>query len=111
VVTYYCLATGSVRRAHVPSRLGRNTPDPVPVIILGRLAVDRQFSRRGMGSAILKDAFARVLQASAVVGCRAVLVHAIDDEAAAFYAQYGFIEYPASTRTFFLPIETLAAAV
>lgn len=111
VVAYYCLATGAVRRVQVPSRVGRNTPDPVPVIILGRLAVDRQFHGRGIGSAILKDAFARILQASTVVGCRAVLVHALDDAAAAFYRQYGFIEYPASTRTFFLATETLAAAI
>lgn len=111
VVGYYCLATGSVARGSAPPKIRRNVPDPIPVMIVGRLAVDRHFERMGIGGGLLRDAFRRVLQASEAVGCRAVLVHAIDRNAVEFYAKFGFIEFPAATRTMFLPLETLKAAI
>jgi len=111
VVGYYCLATGAVARASAPPKIRRNISDPIPVMIVGRLAVDRHFERRGIGGGMLQDAFRRVLQASESVGCRAVLVHAIDQDAVDFYARYGFVEFPAGTRTMFLPLETLKAAL
>lgn len=111
VVGYYALAAGAVARAGAPAKLRRNAPDPIPVMIIGRLAVDEGFAGMGLGSGMLRDAFRRILQVSQTVGCRAVLVHAIDRDAAAFYARYGFIEFPAGSRTLFLPLETLAAAL
>jgi GNAT superfamily N-acetyltransferase len=111
VVGYYCLATGAAARASAPPKIRRNVSDPIPVMIVGRLAVDRHFERRGIGGGMLRDAFRRVLQASEAVGCRAVLVHAIDRNAVEFYAKFGFIEFPAATRTMFLPLETLKAAI
>jgi predicted N-acetyltransferase YhbS len=107
VVGYYCLATGSVTRSEAPSKVKRNMPEPIPVMILGRLAVTKHFERQGIGSGMLQDAFQRILQASESVGCRAVLVHAIDQSAAEFYMRYGFIEFPTGTKTFFLPLETI----
>ncbi len=80
-------------------------------MVLGRLAVDRGHQRGGVGGGLLKDALRRTLQVATQVGVRAVLVHAIDDAAAAFYAQYGFIEFPAGTRTLYLPVESIAAAL
>ena len=94
VVGYYCLATGSIRRDAAPKNLSRNTPDPIPVIIIGRLAVDKHFERQGIGGGMLADAFRRIAQASETVGCGAVLVHAIDQEAVEFYVRWGFAEYP-----------------
>ena len=111
VAGYYCLATGSVARTAAPKRIARNTPDPIPVVIIGRLAVGEQFQGRGIGAGLLRDAFARILQLSGSVGVRAVLVHAIDDSAAEFYRQYGFIEFPGGSRALFLPLETLRKAL
>jgi GNAT superfamily N-acetyltransferase len=111
VIGYYCLATGSVTRAAAPGNVRRNAPDPIPVMIIGRLAVDRRYQGRGIGSAMLRDALRRVLQASEVVGCGAVVVHAIDDAAGAFYALHGFEEFPVGSRTMFLPLETLRRAL
>jgi GNAT superfamily N-acetyltransferase len=111
VVGYYCLATGAAARASVPRKLRHDLPDPVPAMILGRLAIDKDYQRKGIGSALLKDALQRCLQVSGQVGVRAVLVHAIDDAARNFYAAYGFIEFPAGTRTLCLPMELVSKAL
>jgi GNAT superfamily N-acetyltransferase len=111
VVGYYCLATGGVRREGVPRKIRQGLPNPVPVMVVGRLAVDRDYQRRGIGAGLLKDALSRTLQVSKQVGVRAVLVHAIDDEAKALYAALGFIEFPVGTRTLYLPVETIAKAL
>lgn len=111
VVGYYCLATGGVTRTSVPRKIRHGLPDPVPVMILGRLAVDKSYQRRGIGSGLLRDALQRTLQVSQQVGVRAVLVHAIDDEARAFYAACGFSEFPTGSRTLYLPLESVAKAL
>lgn len=110
VAAYYTLAYGSVGRTELPRKLRHGLPNPVPVMVLGRLAVDRGHERRGLGSGLLREALRRTLEASQVAGLRALLVHAIDDEAAAFYTQYGFQEFPAGGRTLFLPVETVRAS-
>ncbi len=111
VVGYYCLATGAVARADAPSKIRRNAPEPIPVMLIGRLAVTKEFERRGIGSGMLQDAFRRILQASEIIGCRAVLVHAVDQKAQDFYSRYGFGEFPTGSRTLLLPIETLLSAI
>ena len=111
VVGYYTLATGGARREHLSKKLHRNSPETVPLMLLARLAVDLRFQGRGLGQGLLKDALLRILQASEIVGFRAVLVHAIDDNARAFYQRLGFIEFPSGSRTLFLPIETLKRAL
>jgi GNAT superfamily N-acetyltransferase len=111
VVGYYCLATGSERRANMPRKIKQGIPDPTPLMIIGRLAVDRNYQGHGFGKGLLKDALKRTLSASEIVGSRAVLVHAIDKDAVAFYAQYGFIEFPLGSQTMFLPTETIAKAL
>jgi GNAT superfamily N-acetyltransferase len=111
VVGYYSLATGSVARGLAPGKVRRNAPDPVPVLLVGRLAVDRRYQGQGIGGGMLRDALQRALQASLIVGCRAVLVHAVDGDAVEFYARYGFVEFPGGTRTMFLPLETLRRAL
>lgn len=111
VVGYYCFAAGGVRLEEAPARLRRNMPQMVPVILIGRLAVDKRYQGLGVGKGLLKDALLRAVQAAEIVGARALLVHAIDQEAAAFYAKFGFLEYPEMSQTFFLPMETIAAAL
>lgn len=111
VVGYYCLATGGVSRSNVPRRIRHGLPDPVPVMVLGRLAVDLRHQHAGIGGGLLKDALLRTLQVSEQVGVRALLVHAINDAAKAFYAAYDFVEFPAGTRTLFLPLEAVARAL
>jgi len=110
-VGYYCLSTGAEKRASVPSKITRNSPDPVPLILLGRLAVDLNHQGKGIGAGLLKDALQRVAQISKAVGSRALIVHAIDQKAMAFYIKYGFIEFPYGSQTLFLPIETITVGV
>ena len=94
VIGYYALAAGSIAAQAVPGRLRRNMPDPLPVIVLGRLAVHRDCSGRGIGSGLLKDAVLRSMQAAELIGVRALLCHAIDEQAKAFYLKHGFVESP-----------------
>lgn len=111
VVGYYCLATGSVRIDELPKKLAGDMPGSVPVIILGRLAVHSGYQGLGIGKGLLRNALLRSLQVSQQIGCRAVLVHALDEEAAAFYATFGFMPFPAGGRTHFLAIKSIAAAL
>lgn len=90
VIAYYCLSTGSVSRSDVTGKLRRNMPDPLPVMILGRLAVDLTWQRHGIGAALLQDAVLRTIQVSEIAGVKALLVHAISAQAAEFYKKWGF---------------------
>lgn len=111
VVAYYTLAYGSVLRQEVPKKIRQGLPNPVPVMVLGRLAVDKDHGGRGIGQALLREAMQRTAEASQIAGLRALIVHAIDDDAVGFYAKYGFQRFPAGSRTLFLPIETLREAI
>jgi predicted N-acetyltransferase YhbS len=111
VVAYYCFAAASVRLDEVPKPLRRNMPNEVPVLLIGRLAVASHHQGQGLGKALLKDALLRSLQAAEIVGARAVMVHALDAEAAQFYCQRGFIAFPEHSRTFFMPMETIRGAL
>jgi GNAT superfamily N-acetyltransferase len=92
VIGYYALAAGSVQRAHAQGGVRRNMPDPIPAIVLGRLAVDLQWQAQGLGADLLQDAVLRVLRASREIGARVLLCHAIDAKAKAFYLRHGFVE-------------------
>jgi predicted N-acetyltransferase YhbS len=92
------------------ARLRQNQPSDVPVIILGRLAVDLEFERQGIGTGLLKDAFLRCLTAADAIGVRAIVVHAIDEDAARFYERLQLRPLGAGSLTLVLPLETAAAA-
>ncbi len=94
VVGYYCLAVGAVSHEGSPGPIKRNMPNPIPVMILGRLAVDSKFQGYGIGTGLLKDAILRTLSAADIAGIRALLVHAISKEATHFYSRFGFIASP-----------------
>lgn len=85
VVGYYALAVGAVAHVGTPGSVKRNVPDAVPVMVLGRLAVDKSFKGRGIGSGLLRDAVLRTVQAAEIAGIRAIVVHAISDAAKRFY--------------------------
>ena len=104
VVGYYALASGSVERAEAPKNVARNMPQPIPVMVLARLAIDTSWQGKKVGSSLLKDALLRVLSVSKNVGVRAVLVHAISEEAKTFYQRYGFMDSPIDPMTLMLPI-------
>lgn len=106
-VGYYCLAAGSVERSLATKSLARNMPEPIPVMVLGRLAVDRTYQSKKLGSALLKDALLRVKRVSSDVGVRALLVHAISDNAKQFYKQFGFQESPMDDMTLMLSMKHL----
>ncbi|SIT73099.1 Acetyltransferase (GNAT) domain-containing protein [Ectothiorhodosinus mongolicus] len=107
VLAYYALASGSVNREDVPNKVARNTPDPVPVVLLARLAVDQSMAGRGMGRGLLKDAFLRVYSAAEQIGIRAILVHAIDEQARSFYVKHGFYDSPTHELTLMLTISEI----
>jgi predicted N-acetyltransferase YhbS len=110
VVCYYALATGSIELSDLPRRLRHKLPNPVPVILLGRLAVDRRHKGAGLGRAMLREAIFRTIEVAQSAGVRALIVHPIDDEAAAFYGRFGF-EFLRDSRSMFLPIEDMTAAL
>ena len=94
VIGYCTLAAGAVAHTHAPGRIKRNMPDPVPVVILGRLAVDQASQGQGIGTGLLQDAVLRILQAAEIAGVRAILVHAISEPAKRFYEKHGFVASP-----------------
>jgi GNAT superfamily N-acetyltransferase len=108
VVAYYSLSAGSVERGFVPGRLRRNAPDAIPVALIGRLAVDRSLAGRGIGADLFSDAAQRLASVATIIGIAAIMVHAKDARARAFYlACANFQEYPADSRTLYLPIDAI----
>lgn len=104
VAGYYCLATGSIEHSESPSKVKRNMPSPIPIMILGRLAVDLEYQDQKIGKGLLKDAVLRTILISEQVGIKAMLVHAINDSARYFYKAHGFIESPNDPMKLLLPI-------
>jgi predicted N-acetyltransferase YhbS len=99
VVGYYALASGAIATAESVGRFRRNMPDPIPVVVLGRLAVDGSQQGRGLGRALFRDCAQRVVQAADTIGIRGIVVQAISDQAKAFYQALGFDPSPADPMT------------
>ncbi len=112
VVGYYTLAAASARREETPERVAKGlAAHPVPVILLARLAVDRGAKGQGIGAGLLKDALLRIVQAADIVGCRAVMVHAKDELAKAFYQRFGFEPSPTDPFRLFLLMKDVKASL
>jgi GNAT superfamily N-acetyltransferase len=108
VVGYYALSTAMEQRLVLPSaKLRSGTPDEIPLLLIGRLAIDQAWQGMGLGSALVSDALRRCLAASDIAGVRAVIVHAIDDGAVEFYQRLGFIPSPLGLRVLIMPIESI----
>jgi len=103
-IAYYCLANGAVAQATATGRVRRNMPDPIPVMVIGRLAVDCHWQGKGIGRALLRDAILRTLQAAEIAGIRAILVHAISKEAKQFYENCGFTASPVDPMTLMVKV-------
>ena len=106
VVGYYCLAAGALGHAGAPTAMRRNRPDPIPVLVLGRLAIHKNHQQKGLGTALLQDAIVRTVQAAEIAGVTALLVHALSDAATRFYRSRGFIESPIRPMTLCLMLST-----
>ena len=111
VVGYYSLAPGSVARKEATARASKSAPEPIPIVLLARLAIDKAEQGQGLGSALLKDALQRAYAGAEIIGGRAVLVHAIDAEAAAFYREYGFESCPGLELHLMLLMKDLRATL
>ena len=111
VVGYYALASGGVAQVLAPGRVRRNMPDPLPVMILGRLAVDCAWQGRSLGRSLLRDAVLRTVQAAEIGGIRAILVHAISDDAKRFYERAGFLPSPVDAMTLMTTVADAKNAV
>jgi len=110
VVAYYCLSSGALDISAAPGPLRRNMPDPIPMAILGRLAVDTRWQGKGLGTALLQDAVLRTGQAAEILGIRGLLVHAISPEAKNFYESYGFSASTKNPMTLVLSLKGAASA-
>ena len=111
VIAYYALASGAVKQPEAPGRFRRNMPDPIPVAVLGRLAVDQSYQARGIGRALVRDAGLRLLNAAEILGIRGVLVHAISDDARAFYEAIGFLSSPCDPMMLMVGLHDLNSAL
>ena len=110
-IGYYCLAAGALGHADAPGTLRRNRPDPIPVMVLGRLAIHKNYHQAGLGTALLRDALQRTLQAAQIAGVAALLAHALSDDAKRFYRSRGFVESPVKPMTMCLILASARQAL
>ncbi len=111
VVAYYALASGAITCTDATGRFRRNMPDPIPVVVLGRLAVDVTLQGRGFGRSLVRDAGIRVIQAADAIGIRGVTVHALSVEAKAFYEKVGFDSSPLDPHLLMITLADLIDSV
>lgn len=111
VVGYYALASSAVTPAAAPGRFRRNMPDPIPVVVLARLAVDRTEQGRGLGHALFQDAAKRVIHAAEAIGIRGLLVHVLSEDVKAFYVTLGLEVSPLDPMTLMVTITDLQSAL
>jgi GNAT superfamily N-acetyltransferase len=112
VVGYYAISTAMEQRVALPTaRMRRGMPEHIPLLLIGRFAIDRSFQGGGLGTSLLIDAVRRCVAAADLAGARAIVAHAIDDDAAAFYRHHGFVHSPLGERVMLLPIETARGLV
>ncbi len=110
VVAYYASSAAVVLRVDATKRAVSNQPDPLPAVLLGRLAVDRRYQGQGLGAALLKHFIMKSIEVAELIGVRVVLVHAKDSAAAAFYARFGFEPSPIDGFTMMLLVKDIAAS-
>lgn len=107
VVGYYSLSAGAISHEAAPKAMRRNMPDPLPLLLLGRLAIDRRYHNQGLGSALLRDAMIRAVAVANEAGVIAIMVHALSPEAKQFYLSRGFVQSPVQPMTLMMTLETV----
>lgn len=110
VMGYYCLVSGALALLDAPGALRRNMSDPIPMTLLGRLAVHHRWQGQGLGVALLQDAVLRTRRAATIIGIRGLLAHALSAQAKAFYAHHGFTASPAKPMTLVLSLKNMPKA-
>lgn len=110
VVAYYALASGALTTTDATGRFRRNMPDPIPVVVLGRLAVDKTLHGKGFGRSLVRDAGMRVIQAADAIGIRGMTVHALSDDAKNFYEKIGFEPSPIDSHLLMITLPDLIDA-
>jgi GNAT superfamily N-acetyltransferase len=110
VIGYYALASSAVTTQAAPGKIKRNMPDPIPMVVLGRLAIARSHQKLGLGRALFQDAARRVVYAAEAIGIRGLLVHALSEEAKAFYLALGLEPSPVDPMTLMTTIADLRAS-
>ncbi len=110
VVAYYALAASAVAVDAAPARFKRNMPDPIPVVVLARLAIARTRQGQGLGRALFQDAANRIVRAAETIGIRGLLVHAISEQARTFYLRLGLVPSPIDSMTLMTTVSDLRAA-
>ena len=111
VVGYYALASGAISVQSALGKFRRNMPDPIPVVILARLAIDSSYQSQGLGRALFRDAALRVVQSADTIGIRGIIVHAISEEAKDFYLALGFILSPLEPMTLMISLNDLRDSI
>ena len=111
VVAYYALASSAIAPAVTPGRFRRNMPDPIPVVVLARLAISQSHQGKGLGRGLFQDAARRVTHAAETIGIRGMLVHAISEEAKAFYLKLGLELSRLEPMTLMVTVADLRAAL
>jgi len=111
VAGYYALSSSAVMAEIVPGRFRRNMPNPIPVVLLGRLAIDKAWQRQGLGRALFRDASMRVSQAAEAIGVRGIVVHAISEEARNFYLALGFTECTGAPMTLVVTLQDVREGI
>lgn len=102
IAGYYCLSSHSIAHEDTNANLRRNAPNPVPVILIGRLAVDDRYKGKGIGASLLQDALLKGIEAADIIGSRAFLVDALNEDAQSFYGRFGFTVLPGSGRAMYI---------
>ncbi len=109
VIAYYAVASGAISVGSALGRFRRNMPDPIPVALLARLAIDRTWQGRGLGRALFRDCAARITHAADSLGIRGIVVHAISEDAKAFYLAIGFEPSPLDPMTLMVTLADVRA--
>lgn len=111
VLAYYATSASSVLHSDVPKKLTRNMPNPIPVVLLGRLAVDASLEGKGVGRSLFKDAAQRVNAAADHIGVVAIVVHPISDQARHFWLKQGFVDCPGEQRMMIATMKDIRAVI
>lgn len=107
VIGYYSLSAGGINHETVPKAMRRNMPNPLPVLLLGRLAIDQRYHNQGLGRSLLRDAMLRAVHIASDTGVFAIMVHALSEQAKRFYLSRGFVESPLQSMTLIMTLATV----